>query len=243
MSNLGGFIPLWRQMLDWEWIDDPAVVSVWIQCLLRAAFKDGSWRGMQIKRGQLFTSSKSLASHCGLSRQQVRGALAKLEKTQNLTIDSTNLGMLITVCKYESYNGLNFESNQQPNQRATNEQPTFNQPPTNEQPHRNKENNENNENNETNTDVDPDFFAGDNKPKPDKRKGTEEQLRAYATEIGLLKSDGSYLCDKWQGNGWTNDGKPIKDGRATMRSWKRLGILPSQRATEQQNDRHKRGII
>jgi hypothetical protein len=91
-----------------------------------------------------------------------------------------------------------------------------------------------------------DFFGDSvngSTPKPSKRKGTEEELRAYAFEIGLLKSDGSYLCDKWEGNGWTNDGKPIKDWRATMRSWKRLGILPSQRATEQQNERHKRGII
>jgi hypothetical protein len=79
--------------------------------------------------------------------------------------------------------------------------------------------------------------------KPSKRKGTLDEIVAYCLDRGLTKKDGHWLFDKWGGNGWTNNGKPIKCWQATIRSWKTAGYFPSQRATEQQNDRHKRGII
>jgi hypothetical protein len=140
--RLNGFIPLWRTLLDWEWIDDPVIVSVWVQCLLRASFRDSAWRGIEIKRGQLFTSSESLAKSCGVSRQQVRRALEKLQKSENLTSQSTSQGLLITVCKYEAYNAVTEEINQPINQPSTNDQPTINQPSTNDQPHLNNVNKE-----------------------------------------------------------------------------------------------------
>jgi hypothetical protein len=37
------------------------------------------------------------------------------------------------------------------------------------------------------------------------------------------------VWDKWQGNGFTNGGKPMKDWRAVLRSWKGYGYLPSQK--------------
>jgi hypothetical protein len=145
--KLNGFIPLWRTLLDWEWIDDPVILSVWVQCLLRASFRDSAWRGIEIKRGQLFTSSESLAKCCGVSRQQVRRALNKLQKSENLTSQSTSQGLLITVCKYEAYNAVNEPINQPINQPATNDQPASNQPATNDQPHLNNGNKENKETN------------------------------------------------------------------------------------------------
>lgn len=62
-----------------------------------------------------------------------------------------------------------------------------------------------------------------------KPKGTIEDLKIFVQEIGLPISDGEFLFDKWQGNGWRNDGKPILDWRATTRTWQRMGILPSQK--------------
>lgn len=60
--------------------------------------------------------------------------------------------------------------------------------------------------------------------------GTLAELEAYAVEIGLPASDGTACFEKWEGNGWTNKGAPIRDWRATMRSWKRQGFLDSQKA-------------
>jgi hypothetical protein len=61
------------------------------------------------------------------------------------------------------------------------------------------------------------------------KKPSAEELSGYCESLGLPASDGEYLFDKWTGNGWTNNGRAIKDWQATIRSWKRIGILPSQK--------------
>lgn len=60
-----------------------------------------------------------------------------------------------------------------------------------------------------------------------KSKATEAELITYVQTLGLPISDGSYLFDKWEGNGWTNGGKPIKCWKATVRQFKKGGWLPS----------------
>ncbi len=54
-------------------------------------------------------------------------------------------------------------------------------------------------------------------------------LEEYCGSIGLPKSDGTAVYFKWVGNGWTNAGKPIKDWKATIRTWKEYRYLPSQK--------------
>lgn len=66
--------------------------------------------------------------------------------------------------------------------------------------------------------------------KGKKPKGTVQELRDYAVSLDLPDSDGEHLFDKWEGNGWKNDGRPIRDWRATMRTWKGMKILPSQKS-------------
>lgn len=195
--RLNGFIPLWRTLLDWEWIDDPVILSVWVQCLLRASFRDSTWRGMEIKRGQLFTSSESLAKSCGVSRQQVRRALEKLQKSENLTSESTSQGLLITVCKYEAYNALEDETNQQINQPPTSVQPAFNQPSTSVQPHLN---NENKETRKQQKQIHPDFDQfWANYPR---REGKPKALQSWNREKPDIEIVLNALA--WQKKKWTD---------------------------------------
>lgn len=67
--------------------------------------------------------------------------------------------------------------------------------------------------------------------------GTLPEITAFCTENGLPKTDAEYLFWKWEGNGWTNGGKPIKSWRATVKSWQAAGYLPSQK-----NQKPKRKI-
>lgn len=57
----------------------------------------------------------------------------------------------------------------------------------------------------------------------------------YCTSLGLLCTDGEAVFAKWQGNGWTNKGEPIRDWKATIRSWKLQGYMPSQRPAQSAN--------
>lgn len=58
---------------------------------------------------------------------------------------------------------------------------------------------------------------------------SESEVCDYCISIGLTKSDGVACFAKWQGNGWMNGKSPIKDWKATIRSWKAQGFLPSQK--------------
>lgn len=62
-----------------------------------------------------------------------------------------------------------------------------------------------------------------------KARGTLNELQEFAVGLGLSQLDGEACFHKWEGNGWKNDGKPILDWKATMRSWKAHGYLASQK--------------
>ena len=56
-----------------------------------------------------------------------------------------------------------------------------------------------------------------------------EKVRDFAKSEHISQDDADWFFYKGEGNGWTNGGKPILDWKATLRSWKRAGYLPSQR--------------
>jgi hypothetical protein len=66
--------------------------------------------------------------------------------------------------------------------------------------------------------------------KKTKARGTIEEVVEFSKSIGLPESDGEYLFHKWEGNGWTNGGSPVKNWKATIRSWVKGKFLPSQKA-------------
>ena len=75
------FIKIYRKMLSWEWYTDVNTKTLFLHCLLKANWKDGSWHGYTYKRGQFITSLTTLARETGLTVKQVRTALKHLERT------------------------------------------------------------------------------------------------------------------------------------------------------------------
>lgn len=65
--------------------------------------------------------------------------------------------------------------------------------------------------------------------KPRKDRGTLEEVRAFAVDLGLPESDGEAMFHKWEGNGWRNGSTAIRDWRSTIRAWKTSGYMPSQK--------------
>lgn len=62
-----------------------------------------------------------------------------------------------------------------------------------------------------------------------KAKATLGSCEQFAFIIGLPRSDGEWFFLKCEGCGWKNNGKPIVDWKATMRSWKIAAVFPSQK--------------
>jgi hypothetical protein len=66
----------------------------------------------------------------GLSFQEIRTALVKLESTNEITYEATSRGTIITVVNYSVYHSEEDDSNTDDNKQATNEQQTGNKQAT-----------------------------------------------------------------------------------------------------------------
>lgn len=66
-------------------------------------------------------------------------------------------------------------------------------------------------------------------PLVEKTKGTIEEVKIFCLSIELPTTDAEWFFYKCQGNGWKNNGEPIKDWKATIRAWKVGGFMPSQK--------------
>ncbi len=102
MGN-GGFIKLYRSMLDWEWINDSKTLSVFVFCLLSANREPARWRGTDISAGQFVTSVGSISKKMKLSTKSVIVALKHLKTTNEVAITTTNKYTLITVNNWAIY--------------------------------------------------------------------------------------------------------------------------------------------
>lgn len=98
-----GWIKLHRQLIDWEWYGDINIMRLFIHCLIKANHKDKQWRGIDINRGQFYTSLDTLSDETGLSVMQLRTCFNKLKVTGEVTSLKMPRGRMITVVQYDLY--------------------------------------------------------------------------------------------------------------------------------------------
>lgn len=127
MEVCGGYIKLFRQIVDWEWYDDIPTCRLFIHLLLKVNHADHNWQGKKIERGSCITSFASLSTETKLSVEQIKRALKNLQKTGEIKKISTNQNTLIIVTKYDDYQCFTNAGNKQ----TTNEQQTDNMQKTN----------------------------------------------------------------------------------------------------------------
>ena len=98
-----GWIKLHRKLLEWEWHDVPAMMTIWMHLLMLANNKDREWHGTKIERGQFATSLSNLSAMTGLTVKQVRLCLQRLKDSKQICTKRANKFTIITICKFESY--------------------------------------------------------------------------------------------------------------------------------------------
>ena len=131
---MASWIKIFRELLQWEWFEKPEMVQFFIYLLLKANSEDRQWQGITVKRGQFVTSNASMRRDLNLSEQQVRTCIKRLISTGEITYQSTNRYVVITICNYDRYQENKTAANEQNNepintlptneQRANNEQTT-----------------------------------------------------------------------------------------------------------------------
>ena len=82
MMLTDGFVKFQRKIVDWEWYKDIPVRVLFEHLIYTVNWREQQWQGKTINRGQRVASLECLAYETGLSVQQVRTALKKLEKTR-----------------------------------------------------------------------------------------------------------------------------------------------------------------
>lgn len=114
-----GFVKLNRKVANWEWYKDNNTKALFFHCLIKANFQDAKFQGHDVPKGSFVTSLNHLAEETGMSRQNIKTALAHLEKTQELTRKVTNKFTLIKVNKWELYQCCGDDTNTQANTQLT----------------------------------------------------------------------------------------------------------------------------
>jgi len=124
-----GYIKLDRALENWRFKTKPNYVALWVHLLLEANHQSNKYMDTQIERGQLTTSLEALKKGTGLSLQQIRTILNKLNNDE-ITIKSTNKYTLITIVNYDKYQSstkkINKQNNIQENKNLTINQQTNN---------------------------------------------------------------------------------------------------------------------
>ena len=124
MEN-NGFIKLYRKFLDWEWHDNPKMVSLFLHFLLLANHKEKKWHGQIIKTGQFITGRKSLSKLTGISERSIRTLINRLKSTSEIASKSTNKYSVISILKWEKYQ-TNRPANRPTDRPTTDQQLTTN---------------------------------------------------------------------------------------------------------------------
>ena len=112
---MDGYILIHRKIVDWQWYQDINTFKLFIDLLLDTNYEDSKKGFVTIKRGQCLTSLKRMSARTGLSYQQIRTSLLKLEKSGEINKQITNKYSIITINKWDDYQISNKQltSNQQ----------------------------------------------------------------------------------------------------------------------------------
>lgn len=129
MRNGGGYVRIYRSMLEWEWYDDAACTRIMLHLLLSANWEEKRWHGQTIAAGQLVTSMEGISAKLRLSRSAVRRAFDKLKSTGEIAIQTNNHWTTVTLANWAEYQELPPTNGRQKSRPPTDQRPTTDQPP------------------------------------------------------------------------------------------------------------------
>lgn len=119
----GGYIKVYRKLLDNDVFKDPHALHVWIYLLLEANWKDVMrLDGKVVKRGSLRFAVQAEAPRFGLTRKQLRLIIEKLAASSMVVTEGASKYTLVSICQYDTYQSSeNAEvcSDSKGHQRAT----------------------------------------------------------------------------------------------------------------------------
>lgn len=100
MSN---YIKINRKILDWEWWYDINTHRLFLYMLIKANWKDGKYKGIDVPRGSLASCIPKLSQDTSLTPDEVRTAIKHLKSTNEISSKSYNKFTIFTINNYNLY--------------------------------------------------------------------------------------------------------------------------------------------
>lgn len=114
-----GWVKVYREFTKWQWYSDIKVSRLFLHLLLTANHKAARWKGIEIQPGQRVISFRNLADETGLSLRELRTALGKLKKSNNVTYTTTQKITVFSIVNWRKYQTDYFESDTQKGTQET----------------------------------------------------------------------------------------------------------------------------
>ena len=123
---MSGWIKLHRSLLEWEWWDDKKATRLLLFLLCAVNHEEKKWKGVTIPAGSMVLSWETLSQKVGLTVQECRTSMKKLEKSQEVTRKTTNKYQLVTLVKWQKLQSSNSQTTSESTgkQQSTNKQLT-----------------------------------------------------------------------------------------------------------------------
>lgn len=178
-----GWIKIHRKIMDNPlYLSEPFTrMQAWIDLLLLANHKEGFFyvRGNKVVvgRGQVGTSSRTLASRWQWSRGKVERFLKDLENDNQIEPQKNNVITLISICNYDDYQNTEPQTEPQTSRRRATDEP---------QTDRNK--NDKKEKNEKNNKEEDIFISDETKIKNEAFEKFNKWVDENATNVRRIKN-------------------------------------------------------
>lgn len=93
-----------RNLFERMWAKDDKMIAVYVYLHCCAYLRDGMLHGQLIRRGSCPTTRSAIMEATGLSESEVKLRLRRLQDVGEIIVKTSNRGMIITICDYDSYN-------------------------------------------------------------------------------------------------------------------------------------------
>ena len=221
------FIKLYDKILKWEWYKNTNVKVLFLHLLLKANFKDMSFEGHKILRGQLVTSLPSLSSELGMTTRQIRVSLDHLIMTGEVATKSYPRYRVITIIHYDEYqsdgrqNGSQMTGRTAAKRQSNDSQMTGGRQADDSQMTASIEYIESIEGIEKKEHIEREKTASRFTPP------TREEILRFCEEAGL-EIDVDRFINYYTANGWMVGKNKMKDWKATVRNWVHRDVMSKQ---------------
>ncbi len=200
---MNSYVKIDRNILDWEWWSDIKTSRLFFYMILKANWKDSSFKGINISRGSFVSSLAKLSEGTNLTVDEVRTALKHLKSTNEITSKSYGKFTVFTINNYNTYQDNNEKlTNKVPNksQEDTKQIPSKSQADTKQTPSKSQED----------TEQIPSSYQEDTKQIPssyqpipkllptiEERKEEKENITVIVSNETICQTDVQRVIEKW----------------------------------------------